>query len=258
MDNLEKKLLKELKRFNQIDYNSKNLEEQNLAGFGNLGMGSHVERILEETEGWGCCCEWSENGITGELYCSAWGCRCNGRPLDNVVAKDYDREERARARGGSNVDNMMNEAATNVFCEQEVKKNDGEVEVYRVTNQDTGEMINVDRSHEMWPEVSSAVQKGNPRKVKQLTKGQEGKKINELFGFLKGWCCWFRGGCCVWEQYMGSYGGMHSWTIQYDACCGNNGKGGCCGGAMVVPDDSNNLGGIKNEVYKRTNRNNNE
>ena len=46
MDNLEKKLLKELKRFNQIDYNSKNLEEQNLAGFGNLGMGSHVERIL--------------------------------------------------------------------------------------------------------------------------------------------------------------------------------------------------------------------
>jgi len=105
MDNLEKKLLKELKRFNQIDYNSKNLEEQNLAGFGNLGMGSHVERILEETEGWGCCCEWSENGITGELYCSAWGCRCNGRPLDNVVAKDYDREERARARGRTNRNN---------------------------------------------------------------------------------------------------------------------------------------------------------
>ena len=50
MDNLEKKLLKELKRFNQIGYNSKNLKEQNLAGFGNLGMGSHVERIMGKSE----------------------------------------------------------------------------------------------------------------------------------------------------------------------------------------------------------------
>ena len=50
MDNLEKKLLNELKRFNQIGYNSQNLSEQNLGGFGNLGMGSHVERILGKTE----------------------------------------------------------------------------------------------------------------------------------------------------------------------------------------------------------------
>ena len=131
---------------------------------------------------------------------------------------------------------LMNEAATNVFCEQEVKKNDGEVEVYRVTNQDTGEMINVDRSHEMWPEVSSAVQKGNPRKVKQLTKGQEGEsgeRINEFFGFLKGWCCWFRGGCCGWEKnlpmphsHMGYY--YAGYVIEWDACCGNSQKGRCC------------------------------
>lgn len=50
MDNLEKKLLNELKRFNQIGYNSQNLSEQNLGGFGNLGMGSHVDRILGKTE----------------------------------------------------------------------------------------------------------------------------------------------------------------------------------------------------------------
>tara|TARA_R110002020_G_scaffold136763_3_gene305258 strand:- start:248 stop:1012 length:765 start_codon:yes stop_codon:yes gene_type:complete len=50
MGNLEKKLLNELKRFNQIGYNSQNLGEQNLGGFGNLGMGSHVERILGKTE----------------------------------------------------------------------------------------------------------------------------------------------------------------------------------------------------------------
>jgi hypothetical protein len=51
MANLEKELLEELKRFNQIGYNSKNLNEQNMGGgFGNLGMGSHVDRILGKSE----------------------------------------------------------------------------------------------------------------------------------------------------------------------------------------------------------------
>ena len=50
MGNLEKELLEELKRFNQIGYNSKNLNEQNMGGFGNLGMGSHVDRILGKSE----------------------------------------------------------------------------------------------------------------------------------------------------------------------------------------------------------------
>ncbi len=35
MDNLEKKLLKELTRFNQIGYNSQNLEEQMIGGVDN-------------------------------------------------------------------------------------------------------------------------------------------------------------------------------------------------------------------------------
>ena len=39
MGKLEKSLQEELKRFNQIGYNSKNLEEQMLGGFQGLGMG---------------------------------------------------------------------------------------------------------------------------------------------------------------------------------------------------------------------------
>ena len=132
---------------------------------------------------------------------------------------------------------LKEESKTDTPTPEEVKKNDGEVRAYRVTNQDTGEMINVDRSHEMWPEVSNAARKGNPRKVKQLSKGQEGKKLNEFFGFLKGWCCWFRGGCCTWEQDIGSFGGMNSWTVQWDGCCGNSGSGGCCGPEMIAPPD---------------------
>ncbi len=46
MANLEKDLLKELKRFNQIGYNATNLQEQMLGGFQGLGMGSHVDRIM--------------------------------------------------------------------------------------------------------------------------------------------------------------------------------------------------------------------
>ena len=124
------------------------------------------------------------------------------------------------------IDNMMNEAATNVFCEQE-GQDDGEVEVYRVTVRETGEIINVDRNHEMWSEISSAVQKSNPRKVKQL---------NELFGAIGRWlCCRFRGGCCGWEISPSWASGHYYGSIEWDACCGNHSRGGCCGGAMIVP-----------------------
>ena len=44
---LEKKLLEELSRFNQITHNTDNLNEQMVSGVGNLGMGSHVERLAK-------------------------------------------------------------------------------------------------------------------------------------------------------------------------------------------------------------------
>ena len=53
---IEKELLDELKRFNQIKHNSENLNEQQVAtiggigGVANLGMGSHVERLLKRAK----------------------------------------------------------------------------------------------------------------------------------------------------------------------------------------------------------------
>jgi hypothetical protein len=51
---LEKSILEELKRFNQINRNIENLDEQhttavgnNVGGLSNLGMGSHVERLAK-------------------------------------------------------------------------------------------------------------------------------------------------------------------------------------------------------------------
>ena len=46
MDNLEKSILEEIKRYKQINHNSNNLNEQSVGGVGNLGMGSHVKRIM--------------------------------------------------------------------------------------------------------------------------------------------------------------------------------------------------------------------
>ena len=52
---LEKSILEELKRFNQINRNIENLDEQhttavgnNVGGLSNLGMGSHVERLAKK------------------------------------------------------------------------------------------------------------------------------------------------------------------------------------------------------------------
>ena len=55
-NNIEKELLEELKRFNQIKHNSENLTEQHtptmmgIGGVANLGMGSHVERLLNRAK----------------------------------------------------------------------------------------------------------------------------------------------------------------------------------------------------------------
>ena len=44
---LEKKLLKELSRFKEINHNTQNLDEQMFSGIGNLGMGSHIDRLAK-------------------------------------------------------------------------------------------------------------------------------------------------------------------------------------------------------------------
>tara|TARA_R110002012_G_scaffold38908_1_gene108032 strand:+ start:805 stop:1551 length:747 start_codon:yes stop_codon:yes gene_type:complete len=44
---LEKKLLEELGRFKEINHNTQNLNEQMVGGVGNLGMGSHLERLAK-------------------------------------------------------------------------------------------------------------------------------------------------------------------------------------------------------------------
>lgn len=46
----DKKILEELKRFQTITQNSQNLDEQMVSGLGNLGMGSHVERLLNRAK----------------------------------------------------------------------------------------------------------------------------------------------------------------------------------------------------------------
>ena len=47
---IEKKLIAELYRFKQIKHNTENLNEQMIGGVSNLGMGSHVERLLKRAE----------------------------------------------------------------------------------------------------------------------------------------------------------------------------------------------------------------
>jgi hypothetical protein len=44
---LEKKLLKELSRFKEINHNTQNLDEQIVSNKGNLGMGSHIDRLAK-------------------------------------------------------------------------------------------------------------------------------------------------------------------------------------------------------------------
>tara|TARA_R110002020_G_scaffold142436_1_gene314585 strand:- start:197 stop:949 length:753 start_codon:yes stop_codon:yes gene_type:complete len=44
---IEKKLLKELSRFKEINHNTENLNEQVVSNVGNLGMGSHIERLAK-------------------------------------------------------------------------------------------------------------------------------------------------------------------------------------------------------------------
>jgi len=44
---LEKKLLKELSRFKEINHNTQNLDEQMVGSMGNLGMGSHIDRLAK-------------------------------------------------------------------------------------------------------------------------------------------------------------------------------------------------------------------
>jgi len=50
---IEKKLIAELSRFKQIKHNTENLNEQMIGGVSNLGMGSHVERLLKRAEAMG-------------------------------------------------------------------------------------------------------------------------------------------------------------------------------------------------------------
>ena len=125
----------------------------------------------------------------------------------------------------SQLRDIIRESIKGLMCERE-GQDDGEVEVYRATNQDTRETINVDRNHEMWSEVINALSKGTPRKVKQLTKGKDDGNLKLNEGWL---CCWLRGGCCSWEQNIGSYHDSRaSWTIVWDGCCGNGSVGSCC------------------------------
>jgi DNA repair exonuclease SbcCD ATPase subunit len=50
MGKLEKQLLEELSRFNQIKHNSENLEEQMVGAIASLGMGSKVDELLEKAK----------------------------------------------------------------------------------------------------------------------------------------------------------------------------------------------------------------
>ena len=119
------------------------------------------------------------------------------------------------------INRVINEAKT-----EGRGKTERDVEVYHLTNKETGKTTRVDRNHEMWSRVKSIASKGTPKKVRQTTKG----KLNE--GKL--FCCWFRGGCCdfVVSEKGNESNGLNphiEWLIGWSACCKNSSKGACCG-----------------------------
>ena len=154
----------------------------------------------------------------------------------------FQRKQRRREKDGTyeeniepSIDNMMYEAATNVFCEQE-GQDDGEVMDFEITsigeNGERGETTNVDINHEAIKGLDFI----NATQVKQLTKGQDEKESDRLDEGI--FCCWLRGGCCGWEhdlpwphQGRGPQGNIINYThihVEWDGCCGNSRKGSCC------------------------------
>ena len=137
----------------------------------------------------------------------------------------------------TSIDRMMREATENLFYEQE-GQDDGDVINYRLTstnkNGERGKTIKANRNHKVIRNLDLT----NATKIKQLTKGQDPSKEDRLNeGIL---CCWLRGGCCGWEQNFPfphstgwnpddkTYEHWAGYVIEWNACCGNSGKGGCC------------------------------
>ena len=118
------------------------------------------------------------------------------------------------------------------------QQDDGEVTTFTITsigeNGEKGKTIKANRNHKVIRNLDLT----NATKIKQLTKGQDPSKEDRLNeGIL---CCWLRGGCCGWEQNFPfphstgwnpddkTYEHWAGYVIEWNACCGNSGKGGCC------------------------------
>jgi hypothetical protein len=151
------------------------------------------------------------------------------------------RSAEVKPTGGGKIsmDRMMRESATNLFCERE-GLDDEEVTTFRITsigkNGERGESSIANKNHK----IIRALDLTNATKVRQLTKGENNiREVEDAPRDLtpqtgKYFCCWLRGGCCEWER---NYDAPHrdsshkewaGYVIEWDACCGNSGKGRCC------------------------------
>ena len=147
--------------------------------------------------------------------------------------------DRPAGGGEISMDRMMRESATNLFCERE-GLDDEEVTTFRITsigkNGERGESSIANKNHK----IIRALDLTNATKVRQLTKGENNiREVEDAPRDLtpqtgKYFCCWLRGGCCGWER---NYDAPHrdsnhndwaGYVIEWDACCGNSGKGRCC------------------------------
>ena len=93
---------------------------------------------------------------------------------------------------------------------------------YKFTNTDTGEVLGIDKNHELWPELTKAIDNGTPTQIKQLTQGQVLPTDPDPKGIFA--CCWLRGGCCSQRMRFTLYG----ITVEWATCCSNTNKGSCC------------------------------
>jgi len=111
----------------------------------------------------------------------------------------------------SQLGNIIRESIKELMENQEAP-----VEIFNVTDQQTGETFIVNKNHEFYPGILNQIKKGNSQKLNEVA-CNEGK-----LG-----CCGMAGGCCGYhDEWEGNEGQILS--VDYRACCWLQLFGHCC------------------------------
>ena len=99
---------------------------------------------------------------------------------------------------------------------RDLRSKEKPVEIFTLTNNETGETSTVDKNHKLFPWVLNQIKKGNAIKLNEVACGP----INE------GPFCCLIGGCCTMKEKVREKRG--SWDIVWKACCAFPSIGRCC------------------------------